>query len=345
MTIRRAALVLALVVAVAGCGGTSGETGLAARPMIATGAQPDTAIPLPDTTVPPETTAAPTVPPATPPATETDDASGPGVVVTPSGVVVPVVSEVDGGWRVRTPCGDTRTITAGTHVRHVDIVLDPGHGGNERGAISPGGLAEAGVNLEISRRAQAVLEAEGISVMLTRTADYDVGLTPRALMATALTPQAFVSIHNNADPDGPRPTPGTETYYQMASADSRRLAGLVQEEVVRALSGYRVAWVGDTDAGAKIRPGANGDYYAVLRQPGEVTSVLAELAFMSNPPEADLISRPEVQAVAGAAVARAVLRYLRTDDPGSGFTEAYPRGPNAPGPPGPPAPACVDPQF
>jgi len=227
----------------------------------------------------------------------------------------------------------------------VDIVLDPGHGGNERGAVSPAGLAEAGVNLAVARRAQALLEAEGISVMATRTGDYDVGLTPRALMANALTPRALVSIHHNADPDGPWPRPGTETYYQQDSQDSRRLAGLVQEEVARALAVYGVAWVGDTDAGAKIRPGAHGDYYAMLRQPGEVTSVLAELAFISNPPEADLLGRPEVQAVEGAAVARGILRYLRTSDPGSGFTDAYPRGPDPSGPPGPPAPACVDPEL
>jgi len=323
VTPRRVAVALAAALVMAGCGasGETGVVGVAGGPTVTSGG--------PGFTIPPDTTVG----------------SGPGVVVTPSGVVTSVLSEIDGGWRVRTPCGREATVTAGAHVGYATVVIDPGHGGFEKGAISPGGLAESGVNLAIARRAQAELEAQGVSVVLTRTGDYDVGLTPRAQIAKALGPRALVSIHNNADPDGPRTTPGSETYYQQASPDSRRLAGLVQEEVVEALSAYRVAWVGDTDAGAKIRPGENGDYYALLRQPAPVVSVLAELAFVSNPPEADLINRPDVQAVAGAAVARAIIRYLTTTDAGSGFTEAYPRGPNPSGPPGPPAPACVDPVF
>jgi N-acetylmuramoyl-L-alanine amidase len=119
--------------------------------------------------------------------------------------------------------------------------------------------------------------------------------------------------------------PGTETYYQFASPDSKRLAGLIYEEVVRALSAYDVPWVADRDAGAKYRPGQRGDYYAVLRLPQDVVSVLVEGAFVSNPPEAALLDRPDVQAAEGEAVARGILRYLNTGDPGSGFTEPYPR--------------------
>jgi N-acetylmuramoyl-L-alanine amidase len=166
------------------------------------------------------------------------------------------------------------------------------------------------------------------------------------MIAKALAPRAFVSIHHNADPDGPWPRPGTETYYQQSSPDSKRLAGLIWEEVVQALGRYEVAWVADTDAGAKTRPGAHGDYYAMLREPAPVVSALAELAFVSNQPEADLLGRPDVQAVEGDAVARAIVRYLRTSDKGSGFTTAYPRPPN-PAPTGPeaPAPVCTDPAL
>jgi len=268
------------------------------------------------------------------------------VVVTPAGVVVPIVGGAPGAWKVRTPCGNDRTLGTGTRVGQAAVVLDPGHGGAERGAISPGGLAEADVNLAVARRARAALEHQGITVALTRTDDYRLELTPRAMIAKALDPRAFVSIHHNADPDGPRPTPGTETYYQQSSPDSKRLAGLIWEEVERALAGYHVGWVGDTDAGAKTRVGDHGDYYAVLRQPAPVVSALAELAFVSNPAEADLVARTDVQAVEGEAVARAIVRYLRTSDPGSGFTTAYPRAPNPP-PTGPEAPpeVCVDPPL
>ena len=313
-----------LALAVAGCRD---------RPSEAVGGQAVTATTAP-TTAPP-----PTAPPAPP---ETVPSTGLGVVVTPGGVVAPIVSEAGEGWVVRTPCGAQRRIASGTRIGQATVVLDPGHGGAEPGAVSPGGLAEAGLNLDVARRAQAELEREGVSVVLTRTADYEVTLPSRAMIATNLSARALVSIHHNAEPDGPHQGPGTETYYQQASADSKRLAGLVQEEVFRALSAYDVAWVADTDAGAKYRPGARGEYYGMLRLPATVPTVLAELAFISNPPEAELLARPDVRAVEGAAVARGILRYLRTPDPGSMFTIPYPR----PSPPGGGGPGrCVEPTL
>ena len=100
----------------------------------------------------------------------------------------------------------------------------------------------------------------------------------------------------------------------------------------------------DRDAGAKYSQGRQGDYYAMLRMPSPVVSVLAELAFISNPPEAELISRADVQKVEGQALARGILRWLRTPDPGSGFTEPYPRPEPPPGPGGT-APPCRDPEL
>ena len=294
------------------------------------------------------TTAASSVPPPTVPATTTTAEPDPATataVVTPAGVVVPVISRAGDGWVVRTPCNATATLGRGRSAGSPVIVLDPGHGGPEPGAVSPGGLAEAGVNLAVARHTQAALETAGVTALLTRTGDYEVALATRSEIARSVAPKAFVSIHHNAEPDGPRDGPGAETYYQIGSADSKRLAGLIYEEVVRAMSQYRVAWVADRDAGAKYRQGNNGDYYAMLRQPGKVVSVLAELAFISNPPEAELIARPDVQRVEGEAVARAIVRYLTTRDPGSGFTEPYPRvdPPSSPG--GGAGRPCRDPEL
>ncbi len=264
-------------------------------------------------------------------------------VVTPSGIVAPVVSSTGDGWVVRTPCGATATVHRGAPLDGATVVLDPGHGGAETGAVSPGGLSESVVNLAVARQAQAALEAAGVPTVLTRTGDYETSLPTRTEIARDLNPRAFVSIHHNADPDGPRAGPGSETYYQIASPDSKRLAGLIYEEVVQALSQYKVAWVADRDAGAKYRRGTSGDYYAVLRQPGKVVSALAELAFISNPPEAELLARPDVQRVEGQAVARGIVRYLTTTDPGSGFAEPYPRTEPAPVPG--PVHVCRDPEL
>ncbi len=294
---------------------------------------------------PVETTAPATTVPASTTTTEPDPATAK-AVLTSGGVVLPVISRAGDGWSVRTPCNATATLSQarGRSAGSPVIVLDPGHGGAEPGAVSPAGLAEKGVNLAVAQYAQEALEAAGVATLLTRTADYEVALPTRSEIARSVDPKAFVSIHHNAEPDGPRDGPGAETYYQIGSSDSKRLAGLIYEETVKAMSQYKVAWVADRDAGAKYRQGNSGDYYAMLRQPGKVVSVLAELAFISNPAEAELIARPEVQKVEGEAVARGIIRYLTTRDPGSGFTEPYPRV-DPPGTGGGTSRSCRDPQL
>jgi hypothetical protein len=105
-----------------------------------------------------------------------------------------------------------------------------------------------------------------------------------------------------------------------------------------------VAWVADRDAGAKFRRNSRGgDYYGILRQTAGVTAVLAELAFISNPPEARLLARPDVQQVEGEAVARGIVRFLTTSDPGSGYVTPYPR--DEPAGPGGGGAGCVDPPL
>jgi len=275
----------------------------------------------------------PAVVPA-PPTTTTTAGPGPStalaqarpkVVVSPTGVVLPVTAIENGAVRVLTPCENSAVLDRGTAVRGATVVLDAGHGGKESGAVGPNGLAEKSANLSVTLATKKTLERNGLSVLLTRAADYDMTLTARAAVVKAIKPVAFVSIHHNADPDGPHNGPGTETYYQVASPASKRLAGLIYEEVFRALSQYQISWVGDTDAGAKYRIGANGDYYAVLRQTAGTTASLAELSFISNAPEAALLARPDYDDVEGQAVARGILRYLRTSDSGSGYTTPYPR--------------------
>lgn len=222
-------------------------------------------------------------------------------------------------------------------------MLDPGHGGIEPGAVGPGGLAEKEVNLDVSLRAAALLRAEGVQVALTRSDDTCASLGWRVRFAASRGARLLVSIHHNADPDGPREGPGSETYHQYRSADSKRLAGLAYEEAFAALVPFGVAWVGDTDAGAKWRRNDAGtDYYGILRMAAShgLVATLLELAFVSNAPEEALLRREDVRAAEAGAVARAVLRYLRTPDPGSGFTTPYPR-PSSGGPSRPSA--CVDP--
>jgi N-acetylmuramoyl-L-alanine amidase len=288
-----------------------------------------TSIAAPSTTEPPTTTTTTAAP--APPATGRPSAplAGAKAVLSPKGVPLTVIGVDGSAVEVLTPCENKVKISEATAIPPPTVILDPGHGGAESGAVGPNGLAEKTVNLAISKFAAEELNKAGVATLLTHPADYRMTLVARTKLVTALKPKAFVSVHHNADPDGPHDGPGSETYYQIASntaADSKRLAGLLYEEITATLKQYNVSWVGDTDAGAKYRKGSTGDdYYAVLRQTKGVVAALSEAAFINNPPEADLLAREDVQRAEAAAIARAITRFLTTSEPGSGFTEPYAR--------------------
>lgn len=298
-----------------------------------TSAAPPTTEPLTTTTVLPVPTSA-----APPPRGSAK------VVVSRTGVVLPVVRAEGGGYAVTTPCGKSASVAQATPVDGA-VVLDAGHGGIEPGAVGPGGLTERALNLAVAGHAKAALERAGYAVVLTRTGDYRMTLGARAAVAKALKPKAFVSVHHNAEPDGPRPEgPGSETYYQLESPDSKRLSGLIYEEIVRTLATFQAAWVADRDAGVKYRTNDRGDdYYGILRQTKGTPASLVELAFISNPSEEALLSRADVQQAEGEAVARGIVRYLTTSDPGSGFVTPYPR--SSPAGSGGGSSSCVDPPL
>ena len=98
----------------------------------------------------------------------------PGAVVTPSGVVTPVEEVWEEGFLVRTPCRTIRLVTDATPLFRAHVVLDPGHGGREVGAVGEE-LRETDVNLDVALRARDMLEALGATVVLTR--DFDHTLT------------------------------------------------------------------------------------------------------------------------------------------------------------------------
>ncbi|MGI8663541.1 MAG: N-acetylmuramoyl-L-alanine amidase family protein [Acidimicrobiales bacterium] len=259
------------------------------------------------------------------------------------GIVVPVEADNgDGTYVVDTPCSATTT-TTGVPLRGADVVLDPGHGGNESGAVGPDGLLEKDVNRAVADDVAATLAAQGAAVVLTRPSDQNTTLATRAKIATNLHPKVFLSIHHNAEPDGASTEPGNETYYQIASVDSKRLAGLIWEEVTKAFEPYQVAWEADSDHGAKYRPGSNGDYYGILRLSKGVVAVLSEAAYISNPPEEALLATADFRHAEAQALATAITRYVTTTDPGSGFVTPYDRTEPAGG--GGEPEGCTDPPL
>ncbi len=98
------------------------------------------------------------------------------------------------------------------------VVLDPGHGGSDPGAIGPNGLQEKDVTLDIAHRAAPLLAREvGVSTLLTRDVDVYVPLDERAARANAFHADLFVSIHLNSSEDPS--TRGVMTFVLDAARD------------------------------------------------------------------------------------------------------------------------------
>src|SRR3954471_7683373 len=105
--------------------------------------------------------------------------------------------------------------------RPLRVVLDPGHGGSQDGALGANGKVEKNLSLQICQKLAAELEASlHAKVTLTRTGDALVHLPDRVAVANAAHPDLFVSIHANSMPTQKMRlrTEGVETFFNSASA-------------------------------------------------------------------------------------------------------------------------------
>lgn len=268
-----------------------------------------------------------------------------GAVITESGVLVSVLARQGPITWVRTPCWNTVAIRSGRPVEpRPDVVLDPGHGGPEEGAVGPNGLREREVNRAVTDQVAARLRHDGNRVVVLHDGRGFTTIRSRAELVSALQPRAFVSIHHNAAAKGPRPDPGTEAYAQVSSPASRRLAEHLATEVHAALSRYPITWSGDDVIGVKTRTEDDGtDYYGVLRYTQGVPSVILESAFVTSAPEADLLAGDDARRTEADAIVRAIEADLAEPIP----VDAGPEPGYRPFPDSPPpdAEGCIDPSL
>ena len=246
-------------------------------------------------------------------------------VRTTTGVVLPVLETRPEGWIVRTPCQELALVTDAAVIDRVHVVVDPGHGGSEPGAVADNGVSEASLNQQVASLVELQLRRKGITSTLTRYANHRVPLVARVEIAEQLDAALLVSIHHQGtDSNVPRsPTPGTEIYYQQDSSESKRFAGLLREEALEELGAFAVDdWFAGVDAGATYRPNAatGEDFYGMVRTP-TMPAVLAEMSFMGNPEELELLQTREFITAEAQAITDAIVRWFSTDDPGSGFVE------------------------
>lgn len=117
------------------------------------------------------------------------------------------------------------------------VVVDPGHGGKDPGAVGPGGLKEKDVNLEIGLRLKAILEDMGLLVVMTRDDDTFIPLSGRTALANREAADIFISIHCNAAPWKKRARKtmrGSETYFlSLAKTDDARATAAMENAAIQ----------------------------------------------------------------------------------------------------------------
>ncbi len=179
--------------------------------------------------------------------------------------------------------------------RRATIVIDPGHGGNDTGAIGIGGLREIDVVLPISRQVTQILEQQGVQVVMTRNENREVELEPRTQLANRVNADLFISIHANAI-DMTRPdVNGIETYY-FQSQSGNLLAQYIHNSVLQI-------------TGAPNRGVREARFY-VLRHT-RMPAVLVEVGFVTGAQDAPKLSDPAYQSLMAEAIARGILQYMQ----------------------------------
>ncbi len=183
------------------------------------------------------------------------------------------------------------------------IVVDPGHGGSDSGAIGPSGLQEKDVTLDVSERVRDILEASGARVVMTRDTDIDVygaNATDRQELQArvnvgAYTPgtQVFLSIHCNAFSSSA--ANGTGTYYYPKSDYDATLARDLQQAMIAA-------------CGLRDRGISEANFYVVKRS--AMPAALVELAFITNYREEALLSDDDFQDKIAMAICEGLGRFF-----------------------------------
>jgi N-acetylmuramoyl-L-alanine amidase len=184
----------------------------------------------------------------------------------------------------------------------VRLLIDPGHGGDESGALGLNGVPEKTLNLAVSLLLRDALRAEGFThVALTRDTDRAVELPDRGRAAVNTKADIVLSIHHNALPDGRDPLTehGVSTFYYHPFAKplaDTLLRGLsTQEGGPEALPGYGVFY--------------DSLYMTRIRQ---AAAVLVELGFLTNPAEFERLIQPGFQQWQARRIAHRVKEYVST---------------------------------
>ncbi len=196
------------------------------------------------------------------------------------------------------------------HTPKGTVVIDAGHGGFDGGAKGASGVSEDGVNLAVAKKLQSIFEKNGYDVVMTREDENAVGDTKDEDMANRREIIAnsgadiVISIHMNKFPSPS--VSGPQVFYYEKSAEGEKLAKLIQQELIKALSP------------PKIRAEHPEDYFILCS--GDSPAVIVECGFLSNEREEKLLLSDEYQTECAKAIYRGADAYLeqriQSDDMG-----------------------------
>ncbi len=175
------------------------------------------------------------------------------------------------------------------------VVIDPGHGGPDPGAIGIGGIRETDVVLEVSKIVKELLSDKGVNVRLTRRNEVDLDLPPRVSFANNTDADIFVSIHANASRGKRRDINGLETYY-FRGWRGRLLAKKIQKQILRVSPG-------SPDRGVK-----QGRFYVIKNT--RMPAVLVEIGFLTGRLDARRLEKTVHRERIAYAIAKGILEYF-----------------------------------
>jgi len=175
------------------------------------------------------------------------------------------------------------------------VVIDPGHGGPDPGAIGIGGIRETDVVLEVSKIVEKILSEKGVKVRLTRKNEVDLDLPQRVSLANYVDADIFVSIHANASRGKRKDINGLETFY-FRGWRGRLLAKRIQKQILRVSPG-------SPDRGVK-----QGRFYVIKNT--RMPAVLVEIGFLTGRLDARRLEKTTHRKRIAYAIAKGILEYL-----------------------------------
>lgn len=186
------------------------------------------------------------------------------------------------------------------------VVLDAGHGGDDPGKVGVNSVLEQDINLAITKRVEALLEANDITVIMTRKDGngLDEGgsknkkvqdMKKRLEIIEETKPSLVVSIHQNSYHE--ESIRGAQVFYYTTSEESRKIAEIMQQQLIERVER-------ENKRAAK----ANDSYYLLKKTPYPI--VIVECGFLSNWTEAELLATEEYQEKVAWAIHMGILQYL-----------------------------------